>query len=451
MRVRAMDSGFRDPVKKLVTRPTSFGSSCMPLAAYIVLLFGNALEAYNLGSVPIEWLANVGLIIIVVLVALTDRLYVVPGSKLLLWFFLWGLFVTGFNILLNDYASLMPPLATTSYPVFVSLRFVKILSFISAIYLVYWLCARGHEDFIIKWPVIIGIFISVVAVYIYIAQVYGLPELPKTRMGTGGGQPSTVFSYAFHRATGTFREPSHLGEWLVLPFFLSLFRRRRILNIHTIFIGSVLLLTGSLTGIIGAVTGFAGAVLLANPFKFRNLKTVLCFALVFSLALVIFYIVVMPYAGGTKNLFRLIGHRLAPIITGGPMQLNRDYIYRYIADAPFPLFGYGLGHANILLSKYFGAKLVTSFLSLYFYFLFSTGILGLALLCLFLFCPVTRAVMILKKSHTADRFLFMSAAYFSWLVMFAVRSEEFTMMFAVTFALLAYEIHQQRLRRGEQP
>lgn len=423
----------------------------MLLAAYIILLFGSALGAYNLGSIPIEWLVNVGLIIIVVLVALTDRLYVVPGSRLLFWFFIWGVFVTGFNVLLNDYAALMPSLATTSYPIFISLRFVKILSFISAIYLVYWLCARGYEDSIIKWTVIIGTLISFVAIYMYIAQVYGLPELPRTRMGTGGGQQATVFTYAFHRAMGTFREPSHLAEWLVVPFFLSLVYRRRTPNIHTILIGVVLLLTGSLTGIIGAATGFIGAILLANPFKLRNLKTVSRFVLVFLLALAVSYVVVVPYLGGTKSLFQVIGHRLAPIIEGGPMQSNRGYIYRYIADAPLPLLGYGLGDANILLSGYFGAKLVTSFLSLYFYFLFSTGILGLALLCLFLFRPVVKAIRILRKSRTTDRFLFISAAYFSWLIMFAVAPEEFCMMFAVAFALLAYEIHHQPLERSEAP
>ncbi len=452
MSIRAMYGGFRDSIRKPMTEPVSFSISHTLLFIYIVFLFGSALGAYSIGFVPIQWLVNIGLIIVVVFVAFTHRLYVLPGIQPLLCLFIWGLFVTVLNVLFNDFARLVPSLATTPYPLFVSLRFLNIFSFTSAIYLVYWLCIKGYKESIIKWTVIIGTLISIGALYMYIAQIYGLPEPIRNRMSTGGGKQLAIYSYAFHRATGTFREPSHLAEWLVLPFFLSLVYARRTLNLSTVLIGSVLLLTGSLTGIIGGVMGFIGAMLFNIRFNFKkNFKIIFRFTLLLLFILAIFYAVVIPYKGGTKNIFQVIDQRLMPIMMEGPAGSNRDYIYQYVASAPLPLLGYGLGHANIILSQSLGISLMGSFLSLYLNFVYATGVMGLTLLCLFLFRPAIQAVRILKKPRLTNRFMFMSAAYFSWLVMFAVHSEEFCIMFGVTFALFTYEIYHQHTRWSVRP
>jgi len=449
--LRAMDGRYKGSAKMLAAKPTSVSLGNILLVVYTVFLFGGALGAYNIGSIPIQWLVNVGLITTVVLVALTDRLYVVPGSKPLLWLFVWGLFVTGFNILLNDYASLMPPLATTSYSIFVSLRFVQISAFISAIYLVYWLLARGYRDSIIKWTVIIGTLISIAAIYVYIAQVYGLPEPLRTRMATGGGlQQSTVFTYAFHRAMGTFREPSSLARWLVVPFFMSFIYRRSAFNLYAILIGGVLLLTGSMAGIMGVVSGLIGALFLATLCKFRNLKKIIRFVLPLGFAVLIFSLIVVPYTGGSQNLLQVIGSRVAPIMTKGMSASNQGYVYEYVENTPIPLFGRGFGNANILFGKYLGSELMGAFLSLYVQFLCSTGLVGLFLLSLFLLRPVGQVIASMRSSATRatdSSLFFMLAAYLSWLAMFVVRSEELPIMFAVVFALLAYDIHHYHRRK----
>lgn len=442
---------------KIVPRPPSTAGSLFKttgntkvsafLLIYAALMFGNALDAYNLGPIPVQWLAQLGTIAAVLFLGCTHKLYIVPGSQVLLWFLLWALLVTTFNSAINDYKSLMPPLATTPYPVFISLRFLTILSFISTLCLVYWLLVKGYRDSVIKWTVIIGTIVSVVAIYIYIAQIYGLPELPRNRISTDGvtageGQP-VVFTYAFHRALGTFREPSHLAEWLVVPFFLSLIYRQSVLhNIHTILIGTAILLTGSLTGILGSALGFVGAIFIFNPFKLNNLKTLLRFAVIVLLALVIFNSIVVSYGTGEINLFQVIGDRLAPIFfEGGMKESNRSYIYEYVANTSIPLFGSGLGNANILLSQYLGVEVVASFLSLYFNIVFSSGVLGLALLFLFFFRPVIK-ILVIKKLRQSKKILLILAAYLAWLIMLAVHAEELPMMFAVACALLAHEIYR---------
>jgi len=425
----------------------SFTSEKLFLVLYCTLFGGSALEAYNIAFVPIEWLIKVGLIAVVLFLGFTRGVYIVPGSRVLLSFFFWALLVTAANSLFTDYASIMPSLATTPYPIFISLRFLNILSFVSALYLTWWLLVKGYKDRVIKWTVVIGFIFALLAIYIYIAQIYGFPELPRTRMSTGGQTDAyrlVRFSYAFHRATGTFREPSHLAEWLVLPFLLSLglARYRKSFFLYATLIGAVILLTGSLTGIIGTAIGLLGAMLFSMFFNFRG-KSISFFyvTLSFLFALGIFYVVSVPYEEGTKSIFHVILERLTPVIEKGLEGTNRAYIYQYLANVPFPIFGYGLGHANLLLSKYLGIQFVGAYLNLYVNTLFSTGIIGLVLLCLFVLSPVIRAITILRKTHPTNRLLLILAAYFSWLVMFAVRAEELGIMFAVAFALLAHEIY----------
>jgi hypothetical protein len=120
---------------------------------------------------------------------------------------------------------------------------------------------------------------------------------------------------------------------------------------------------------------------------------------------------------------------------------NRSYIYEYVANTSIPLFGSGLGNANILLSQYLGVEVVASFLSLYFNIVFSSGVLGLALLFLFFFRPVIK-ILVIKKLRQSKKILLILAAYLAWLIMLAVHAEELPMMFAVACALLAHEIYR---------
>ena len=99
--------------------------------------------------------------------------------------------------------------------------------------------------------------------------------------------------------------------------------------------------------------------------------------------------------------------------------------------------------ANILFSQYLNNDLICSFLSLYFNYLYSTGVLGLIFLCIFLFSPVIKVVLN-KKIRQDSQIIFIIAPYISYLAMFAVNSEEFTIMFAIIYALMIYEIRRYK-------
>ena len=143
------------------------------------------------------------------------------GFRIFWLFFLWAMLVTAASTVSHDYASFMPLGATTPYPVFILLRFFTLLSFVASVYVALWLLQQGCREHVIKAVVTIGCFISVAALYIYAAQIYGLPELPRNRLGTAGGLQAIRFTYDFHRAIGTFREPSLLAAWLIVPLFLA--------------------------------------------------------------------------------------------------------------------------------------------------------------------------------------------------------------------------------------
>ncbi len=417
------------------------------LCAYGVLLFGDAMGAYSIGSVPIQWMTHVGLITIVLLLGLASRLHAVPGSLPILAYVLWAVVTTVFGALLHDYASLMPPLATTAYSVFISLRFASILAFIATTYLVYWLLAEGYRDACVRWTILIATIIALAAIYIYVAQTYGLPELPRTRLGTSGGEQAVKFSYPFHRAIGTFREPSHLAEWLVLPFVLSLVFTRTGISLANISMGLAILLTGSLTGMIGITFGLVAAALVTNRLRPRVPKLFARLVAAVVLSLIAFTGVAVGYGGSDADLFQTISERVKPILVGGLRESNRGYIYEYLENSSMPGFGFGLGNANLDLTQYFNSEAVVSFLSLYFNVAYSAGVPGLILLCLILFPPLI-GVLTLKELNGRNRMLAIVAGYLGWLIMFAVSAEEFTMMFGVAFAMLAYEVRARGAMSG---
>jgi hypothetical protein len=438
-----MVSGMSEAFPALRVRRPGWRYGDVAFGTLVLTITGTALAAYNVGPVPVQWLAQ-SLVFGTVLLLGLRYLYPVPGSALFACIFAWALAVTLVNSLLRDYGSLMPQLVTSSYPIFIALRFVALLSFAATVYLVYWLLREGYRDRVVRAVVIIGTATAALALYIYVAQLYGWWEPGRTRQGTGAAEQVTTFTYAFHRAMGTFREPSHLAEWLVVPFFLGFLVSGRLRHVSMIVIGGALLLTGSLTGIMGAVAGLGAAMVLTNPFRRGQLKVMLQAVLVGAVAVVVFNLFAAGYYAESKGLFGVIAERLEPILWGeGMAASNRSYVYTYISDEPLRVVGVGLGHSNIEFSAHHGFSLMGSFVSLYFNYLQAVGVVGLGLMLIYLGFPVVRAVGLPGKRKNRDLTILL-AAYVAWLVMFAVHAEEPGIMFGVAFALLVYETGARR-------
>lgn len=409
------------------------------VAAFTMLFAGTALGAYALGPVPVQWLAQLLAIGAAGFLVLGRRLPPVPGLGPWVWLVGWAAVLTLGNLVLRDFAALMPPLATSAYPVFLALRFMTLLAFASAAALTYWIVRRGHQETVVRRIVWIGSAAAAAAIYIYFAQLNGWWEPGRTRVGTAGGEQSTAFAYAFHRAMGTFREPSHLAEWLVLPFLLAFTYRGRAKGLHIAVLSVALLLTGSLTGILGVVCGMAGAMVLGNPFRAGRLKMLLRLAIVGGLGLSAFGILAASRTGATpKGLVEVFRDRIAPILEGGMVKSNRYYVYEYVAEQPPPLVGYGLGNGNLVFSEATDSAVTSSFLSIYLNTWYSLGVVGMVILALLLGGPVLRLAA-RRRFRTDPTLMPLMAAYLGWLVMYAVHSDELTIPFGILFGLMAWE------------
>lgn len=410
----------------------------------IILIIGNGLGAYAIGSIPIQWLVN-ACIIIISIFCISKKFCLSLSYKVFLIYCAWLVIVTMLNMLVFNYEDIMPSRAATTYFFFISLRFLTILIFSAIMSIVFYLSIKGYNNQIKEMVVSLGVIISIAALYIYIAQLFGLPEPFRSRMGTGGDiQPTTFSAYVFHRAMGTFREPSMLAEWLLLPFFLSFISQKRMM-IPSIIIGAVMLLTGSLTGIVSIIIGLVISIVISNPFKTLNLKVSLNLIFASLIGIVIFNFIVGSFAGVNVSIIDAVWGRISPIIfkEGGMTHSNRVHVYAYVNSNPVPSIGYGLGNANIVFSNYSGNDIITGLLSLYFNILYSSGIVGLVLLIVFLLVPLN--VKILWRNKNPHLF-YLLAAYLAWMVSFTVHSEEFTVMFGITYALFIYEMGKNQYR-----
>ena len=415
------------------TRATSRAAPHGVLQLFVALFACTGLAAYNIGPVPLPWLAGAGFIALAgALVLFTNRVRLVPGGGALFLFLAWTLFVQTLNA--GRFGALTPKGATLSYSSFVLARYLNILAFAAALYLAYWLLTEGRGADLMRWIVRIGVVISLVAIYIYIAQQYGLPEPPRTRAGTAGA--AQVLYFGYRRALGTFREPSHLAEWLLLPLFLSFALRGSGARLSGVIIGAALLLTVSFGGIASCVGGVLGGLLFSNPFKPSNFKLLVVIAL--GLGLLLFAAQMTSVGITGQSVYSVLNVRTLEILEGGVGHSNRAYIADFVKSFPPPVLGYGLGNANIYVASKLGIELIVSFLSLYVNIAYSSGMIGLLLLSVFLVQPIVRNAIV-SSDRKKPRAVPILMGYVAYLFVFAAGPEELSVAFAVIAAFLLYD------------
>ncbi len=411
---------------------------------FISLLFCHALAAYSVAGIPLQWGAQLGVVFLCFYVFVRDKIFLFPGFNPFILLFTWAVLVTLGNNIVFDYGAILGGLATTKYEVYIFLRFLGLIFFLSSILLTYWLCVNGHQEKLIKGIVNVAFFISLFSIYVYIAQVLGLPEPPRTRAGTGGGEAATSFTYAFHRAMGTFREPSHLAEWLVVPFFLSYTLNKSMFNLKGLIMGGVLLLTGSLTGVISILGGLFMSIVFNLNFDTKAVKALSKIVVPVVGAFLIFSAVSIITKSDSKGIITVLWERVEPIIYDkGVHSTNRSYVYEYFEKEDTPLVGDGLGNANIKFSKFMGIEATVSFLNLFLNISFSLGVIGLLLALAFILYPII--LYILSRNHLeGTKPLFLFSAYMAWILIFVMHSEEFSLFFGVIYALVTYYLTNPR-------
>jgi hypothetical protein len=410
------------------------------LGVYSASLIGEALQGYAVAGVSFPWLAQVLTIGFALILLLQSRYVRVAGFGPLALLLAWGTVVTLANAVSGEFEQLMPFHATTSYPMYVTLRLVVLCGFAAQVYLVSWLLSRGCMSAVIARTTTIATVIAVIAIYIYFAQLNGWPVPVKTRLGTDGGEQKSIYSYAFHRATGTFQEPGDLAAWLVFPFFLGFLGRGRLLSASSALISAALLLSGSLAAIVGSLFGCGFAIVFIWPLRHISPARILQMCLAAGAAAVIFSFVAVANEGGSTDLVSVLTDRLKPIMDDGVQASNRDYIYNFVADTPIPPFGVGFGNSNLILTVYHGSSVIVSFLSAYFVILYSTGYVGMLLFVMCLLAPL-KAALNCRLSQNLTRpavLMALTATYSAYALMVGFRAEELPMSFGTVYAMLVF-------------
>lgn len=402
---------------------------------FTALIVISAMAAYNLFGVPLQWIGQLGILALAFLLLAKAKPHAFPGLPLIFSYLLWALVVTTLRAFTEDLSTMLPEKATTGYWVYILLRFVSILNFIAAAYIANWLAETEGVKPLLNRMAWIGFAGACYGIYIYIAQVYGLPEPPRTRLGTGGAEQSVVFSYAFHRAMGSFREPSHLAEWLIFPIYATMIGRR--FSSLRVTVNSIcLLLTGSLTGIIGFFSGLILASFFLMRHALSQLKVLMKPALPIILALAISSGMVVANNLGSSSIVDTLWKRIEPVFSDrGLSATNRDYVFQYYDRYPLPVLGQGLGNANIRFSRAYHLEAVGSFLNLYIANLYAVGVIGFCILLMVLLYPLLRVRKFIGGKPNLEAFVLVSA-YIGWLFIYFVHSEELSIHFGILFGLL---------------
>lgn len=396
-----------------------------------LMLLSDALAAYTIMGLPVPWLSFVFALagLGAHLIGARGRLLTPPTSAPAILLLVYALFIHLVTTVLGGHTVHMPPGAPISYDLFIASRFVTIAGFIIVLVFTYNTARALGKEWMVTLIKGAGILVCLAAIYIYVAQVQGLWEPPRTRMGTGGQEyigGEVAFTYSFHRALGTFREPSHLMAWLIGPIMLLALTHRSLWGVLGLVCGVlVVVLTGSLLGALSLVAGFGLIAFIMRSQIWRMIGFTMVVIMTSTFAL---QAIGVDFAG-------VMAYRLGELFEEGVSATNRASAYEYVISAPRPLAGYGLGNANLALSEYNSSGLINSHLSLFVNKWFSLGLPGLAIAAWVVLRPLMsratwRAAM-LDRSACA---LLGSVA--AWIVVFAGHSEELTVAFAVVCGVL---------------
>lgn len=420
------------------------------LATMLVL---DALEGYAIAGVPLPWLGMALAIPVILVQATYQRLRAPPGVMLYLVLVVWLFANTMVASMLGPYAEMHPSTATTPYAGFVLLRGYSFLGYLLVLILVYNFAITDTRQRLVDFIVWLGVAVTLYAVYVFIAARVGLPVLPQSRYGTGeaGAQSGGAIGQFgdgnerfLVRVVGSFREPSFMAVWLIVPFFLSLTRGKGAMNWRTLVIAMGILGTGSLTTAVTLPIGFLLALVLMNPFRRQSLFILLGVTVGIGVLFLAIDLAFRLYLGFHQEfgLLTQFSDRLERITAGGVAASNRGYAYDKFFDSEFSLVGIGLGNAHIYYSR--GAATPVSFLSLYIHIWFAAGAIGLGLLVLYILSPI--ALLMLRSGARTPDTVWLVATYLAWIIVYFGTAESFSMMPAmITGLLLAH------LMRGAGP
>ncbi len=409
-------SQYQAPAKTINQPIAHLGFVKLVLFIYPLLFFGDALDAYNIGPIPIAWLSKIAFIALAFIIFFASRFVTFPLIVLGGLTLFWATIVSLLNLDAANAYNFSSLQLSVRYPFFIILRFFSIIAFISVGYVTFWLLVQNNREKMIKLIVWMGVLASLLAFYIYFAQLFGFSELARNRTGTTGSAQQVIFSSLpgvyYLRAMGTFREPSFFAAWLIIPFFLSYIYKKSLFNLPAFIISTAILLSWSLSCILAIIIASGLALLFGLVMTYKTEKirvkslinVALRLSIPFLLALILaqiassalfhygqkeigarvhesrktnigknistFYAALLKTSSKDSHKLSAIkaaywdenpnNYKGSKILYARVQQLmktkfadsDRGYVYKYVMDQSIPVLGQGLGNANITFSQY---------------------------------------------------------------------------------------------------
>ena len=447
------------------------------ISILLLSIFLEGLDAFSVFEVPLPWFGvSLLLLIIPTYYFFSLNLNSSNFGSLKYWI-IYVVIVTIIKAFSFDLE--MPQYATSNYSQFVSLRVIKIISFIIVVWVIQLLASYFTKNQIIESIAYIGLIISLFSLYSYFSYFLDLPDFNRSRAGSGGWTQPIQRACSILRNYGTFREPSFLAVWTVpfIPLNFYLARKSNKWYFLSIFPIFSLVLTRSITGVLSVLIA-CSLVSFLYLIKYKKGEFNFVFPIIMILFISLFannicykfppldpsmcppnsadncdcsiYDDNLDEAKNSENFAESIFSR-ATLIAGGGIDGfgNYSYLINHILNEDLKIFGDGLGSSNIIYSYEF-EKLtaqvksgeivyrnrgqVVSFNNLYANIYFSSGLLGLIW---FLFILFKYMYYLFSNSEIINYYL--AFQLFSILLMFFFQAEEVSTLLGVSLGLIILE------------
>ena len=429
------------------------------------------LDAYSVKNIPIYWIGASLFIAIFVLLFLSGfRASAIKITSIRNWT-IYAVFVTLVQSLFNDLV--LPKYASTTYFQYISLRLFKILLFLIILYTLNYLLSTYSFETVLKYFLISSLIISSLSLVSYFSYIFGYPDFPRTRSGSGGWTQPIARACNILRNYGTFREPSFLAIWTVpfLPYFFYIGKKNKIWY----FLASIpilsVVLSRSLTGFVALLVSSV-LVLLASFIIYRRIEINIALMMTIFIFLV-FISNSLSYQfppdqdlcessindcvcevedrldelKNSQNISEATFGRFKEITSLGLDAFgNTAFLIDFIQDNGFSIFGNGFGYSNIIYSYaadeasktsidekivYRNPGQVVSFNNLYANVLLSSGLLGLLW---FIYIIINYLRKLFFTTKPLQPYIFVSLI--SILFMYSYQAEELATHLAISLAFI---------------
>jgi len=429
------------------------------------------LDAYSVNNIPIYWIgASLFIAIFALLFAGGFRASVNKIIPIRNWT-IYVIFVTLVQSLFNDLV--LPKYASTTYFQYISLRLIKILLFLIILYTLNYLLSTYSFDIVLKYFLISSLIISLLSLISYFSYIFGYPDFPRTRSGSGGWTQPIAKACNILRNYGTFREPSFLAIWTVpfLPYFFYIGKKNKIWYFLALIPILSVVLSRSLTGFVALLVSSA-LVLVASFIIYRRIEINI------ALMMTIFIFVVfisnslsyqfppdqdlceskdnncvcevedrLDQLKSSQNISEATFGRFKELTSLGLDAFeNTTFLIGFIQNNGFSIFGNGFGHSNIIYSYaadeasktsvdekivYRNPGQVVSFNNLYANVLLSSGLLGLLWFLYIIINHLRKLIFTIKPLQS-----FILVSLISILFMYSYQAEELATHLAISLAFI---------------